>query len=1136
MTYEYLAAAIGAPTPVSSTTRAELLEDLGRANVAVPDFAERMSGFLLDGVDEGILDELGALTEEERKGVFRAVYVGEPFRLVRATSLLTPELILRLAAFSHTLCRESEPGWVGLPFWLRQATFYITADVRALAAAGELTGLTRADFVELLLPHEISERARGWSEFATEERELVRKRWLELDGFGREHLIRKMDQAGVDFSTFADLLVREAVGQRKDNRLVARRVLERIEDRAESIAEVLQQGKPTERILALELYLDVADRLPADLLDEIQKGTRSRKLIQAIEATRQELQRTQEPTVAAMELPPLPPQDLTPRSPTNELKEKFFRLLDEGFEVQLANHESKRSSEPKRCPPAERERIFASLFDPEPWPEQERVPFVRQYHGVGAQLDGDLELVPLARWTHLRGSFFIGSYHPRQPWQEHAELFDLRAAAELGRYCGIPLASLGRQWLTGHRRPSQNLEKEGIWPFFAQHPEVLVDVLDDPGDYERNETLEEAAWIASILPELPAVLDRPLWNVATTGPVKVRPMARAALNGSRSLDERLLSALRDRKKSIRDAAANWIAERKPEGAADAVRAALETEKDATVCRSLTRTLHDLKEPIALEPTDRAALIDEAAKMLDQGVPTALSWLNRSRLPRLKWSDGNEVDVRLVDAWLVDATEQKVASADYGVRTHCEAMEPMSRRAFADALFDRWLELATEEAKTGPDGSKGTAERSAECRGLLGLAAAVGPSPDRVVPTAEQFLRQWNGRRMGQCRALLDFVSSIDAPNATSLLVSIAQRFRTKALQKEAIALVEGLAARRGWTRDEFVDRTLPHGDLGPNREVEIAYRSAASGEVTRRFALRLGADLKIDIREDGEKWGSLPRARRDEDPESVSEARSTLKSLRQQTKESAKLQTSRLEDALCTGREWSVPLWLEVFRDHPIGSLLAERVVWGLYREGELEHSFRPLEDRIWTDAHDDTVSVVDDTVASAAIRVAHGLDLSVEERDRWRSHFADYAVAPLLRQLEVEPYELPPERVRDRELTDFQGHLLSGERLQSTLRSLGYTSLVHGWRGRAHYATRHFRSLGIQAVIEHTGFYVDIENPPVALLRLGFFGTDDPIDLEPPRLLGSAPPRVISECYRDFETLARAGDGFDPNWQEIIR
>ena len=169
-------------------------------------------------------------------------------------------------------------------------------------------------------------------------------------------------------------------------------------------------------------------------------------------------------------------------------------------------------------------------------------------------------------------------------------------------------------------------------------------MLDDPGDYERNETLEEAAWIASILPELPAVLDRPLWNVATTGPVKVRPMARAALNGSRSLDERLLSALRDRKKSIRDAAANWIAERKPEGAADAVRAALETEKDATVCRSLTRTLHDLKEPIALEPTDRAALIDEAAKMLDQGVPTALSWLNRSRLPRLKWSDGNEVDV------------------------------------------------------------------------------------------------------------------------------------------------------------------------------------------------------------------------------------------------------------------------------------------------------------------------------------------------------------------------------------------------------------------------------------------------------------------------------------------------------------
>ncbi len=201
-----------------------------------------------------------------------------------------------------------------------------------------------------------------------------------------------------------------------------------------------------------------------------------------------------------------------------------------------------------------------------------------------AQIENKLDpRILTATLDRLFGAY-RSTHEPRMGLRELAAAF--RASAlddEL-----IAWARLGDHW-----HPRFEWEDEATWPYFADRPDWLARALDTTGSpsplarvYGSTDRRAAALALLGTFPEPPARFLPRLWEHAL-GTSKVhRPLAQKALEKSPDCSRRLLETLASRNSQARKAAAEWIARLKPEGAAEALRAALEAEKTTTVKSAL----------------------------------------------------------------------------------------------------------------------------------------------------------------------------------------------------------------------------------------------------------------------------------------------------------------------------------------------------------------------------------------------------------------------------------------------------------------------------------------------------------------------------------------------------------------------
>src|SRR5262249_51629969 len=163
------------------------------------------------------------------------------------------------------------------------------------------------------------------------------------------------------------------------------------------------------------------------------------------------------------------------------------------------------------------------------------------------------------------------------------------------------------------------------------------------------------------------------------------------------------------------------------------------------------------------------------------------------------------------------------------------------------------------------------------------------------------LRAWPGESQHQ-RAVtgLEILRSIGSDTALMQLNGIAQRLKFKGLQNRARELMQAIAEDRGLTRDQLEDRIVPDLDLD-----ERGGRTFASGP--RQFQLGRGADRKPLVRgEDGKPRDDLPKPGAKDDAAKAEAAVADWKLLKKQLREALKVQAFRLEQAMVTGRRWTV--------------------------------------------------------------------------------------------------------------------------------------------------------------------------------------------------------------------------------------
>ena len=477
------------------------------------------------------------------------------------------------------------------------------------------------------------------------------------------------------------------------------------------------------------------------------------------------------------------------------------------------------------------------------------------------------------------------------------------------------------------------------------------------------------------------------------------------------------------------------------------------------------------------------------------------------------------------------------------------------------------------------------------KGLLAVAGACCGAA--AVPIVGRYLKTWYGMRAAQCKALIQMLSWIEDASAIQLLLSVANRFRTRSIQKEAENAVNAIAQRKGWSRDELADRTIPTTGLDENGILQLDYGN-------RQFSAQLDSDFKwVLTNEAGKTIKSLPAARKDDDAEQVKATKKQFSNAKKQLKQMLKLQKERLYEAMCTQRSWRFCDWEMFLQQHPIMGRYCQSLVWvasetapseytsanpsipddapaiesaardtperdtperdasGRDRRDRVEPAdsqklLRPLEDGSLTDAEDNEVSIA----ADARIQLAHVSIVSPEIAAAWTAHFADYEVVPLFDQLSQPRYQLADEDRQKRKIAEFEGYLLEAFQLRGMATNLGYTRGPAEDGGWFFVYRKAFAGLGLEAAIEFSGNSVPEENLTVALVALYFYAIAPHADENDPaanhfdfdrldeydsgyydegkRLpLGEVPPVMLSEVWNNLRAIAAQGTGYDLDWKK---
>jgi hypothetical protein len=407
------------------------------------------------------------------------------------------------------------------------------------------------------------------------------------------------------------------------------------------------------------------------------------------------------------------------------------------------------------------------------------------------------------------------------------------------------------------------------------------------------------------------------------------------------------------------------------------------------------------------------------------------------------------------------------------------------------------------------------------RGILGLATrAEGTFAVQMIRT---YMRD-HYTRTAQVKAATEYLSGNPSPAALQMLLSIARRHRTNAVQLLAQALVERIADERGWTTDELADRTIPTAGLDERGMLDLEIG-------TRLYQAKLDTEDELTLyNPDGKVVKSLPQVSEGPDKESAAEAKKALSNAKKELKQVHEFQAKRLYEALCVGRRWQLAEWRRFLLEHPIVGRLVQRLVWlGVDAQGEIAGSFRPLEDQSLTDNSDNAV----DPAPFASVRLAHRSLLTAEQSEVWKQHLADYKIEPLFNQLDRPVLA----SAAGAAIEDRNGHIIEAFKLRSAAQKLGYERAQAEDGGWFTQYIKPFGGIGINAVIEFTGSPLPEENRAVALLEAKFvrarkgsrsgYGTQI--------ALKEVPPVLLSEVWNDFHQIAGAGSGFAADWRNRV-
>jgi hypothetical protein len=404
------------------------------------------------------------------------------------------------------------------------------------------------------------------------------------------------------------------------------------------------------------------------------------------------------------------------------------------------------------------------------------------------------------------------------------------------------------------------------------------------------------------------------------------------------------------------------------------------------------------------------------------------------------------------------------------------------------------------------------------RGAKGILALAGRTPEAMLVASVTAYFRENPPNWSQQIALLKVLGTSGTRSAVQFLVSKASHSPSQVVEEAAGQMIYRVAERKGLTLEELTDQSVPTAGLDEWGVLHLDYGP-------RQFQAILQESLQLQLIDaTGKAVKSLPKPNKTDDPAKVVEAKQTLAESRKGVQQIRTNWKHRLYEFMCIQKSWAIGDWQTYLLANPVLGRMFQKLVW-MNDEGSL---FRPSASGTLVDAANNGIEI-----KQGRVRLAHASLVNGELAGAWLQHGRDHAVDWVFPQM--ERFTPPSWLIGSQdmlEINDLAGSAMDALSFYGTLKRLGYART--GFSEGQHFSsmTKIYSTLKIMVEIEFTGAYVPTHGGWAALKSLHF--NKLPGSERVP--LRDVPPVLLAESYFHYQTVAKKGSGYDPDWKVKMR
>jgi len=391
---------------------------------------------------------------------------------------------------------------------------------------------------------------------------------------------------------------------------------------------------------------------------------------------------------------------------------------------------------------------------------------------------------------------------------------------------------------------------------------------------------------------------------------------------------------------------------------------------------------------------------------------------------------------------------------------------------------------------------------------------------RLATLIEGWIKQ---SRKPAAEVALELLETKASPAALLAIQGLAQRFHYKGGYNIAAQALARVAHSRGVSVEDLEDSLVP--TLGLEASEDGTTRVFDYGP--RSFRMRISNELRVEVlMEDGETvLHGLPPPRKTDDAQKVDAAKRAFEQLRAELEKTLRVQSTRLEHALSSGRLWDSVAWEKHLYKHPVLKHIVNRLVWAGFEEDADAPSVTFIVDESGKLMNQSLDAV--DQLPEGKIGLVHPAELDDETRKAWATALSDFEIIQPFNQLGRPVRGIPSSDADGEALTDFTKQPIAPGPLHGVLNRAGWIKSMPEEDLRIYHFHKRFETQNVTGVIRLdpglvvTGYGEEPQTATEAFfIREKGMGYEDP-DRVPLTDVGSI---AISEVLYDLETLANAG------------